>query len=460
MQPEDLTRHSASRRQFMTVAAIGSALACQPKTAIKPEAIRLSKAHLAAVNRRRRIAVNYDVGYPQSFFGIDVKRWVEYRFCFADQPGSQIDSLWWCIDEGNLAYYPSKVIPVTRCPRMKIWFDAGVDIVKVMSEECHKRGLEAFYTYRLNGADREADITTPARLPMKDQHPEWLVKGAWWKPGLWNFAVPEVREYKLAILRELATNYDFDGIDIDFARHPPCLPIGQQWEHRDAMTDFVRKVRLMLQDVAAARGRPYLLSIRVPCNLAGCHYDGLDVETWARENLIDLIVMGTRSIDVDVAGFRAATKGTHIRLYPCIDDHHSTNGYHHPPIEFFRGVCANWWREGIDGIVTFNFSNATPAASAAVGLPAGPPSQEQAYHEIGDAEAIRFKDKMFVVQRRFGAGWDEPWDFYHNNNVQAPLPATLMDPPAGRASGTPIFSGERKPAVIRRCASSTRPHSR
>ncbi len=390
-----------------------------------PEVVHLSESHLAALNRHRRIAVNYDAGYPQELFGIDIKRWVDFRFNFADEPGSQIDSLWWCLDEGNLAYYPSKVLPVTQCPRMKMWFDAGINIVKVMVEETHKRGLEAFWTYRLSGADREPDLTTPIKLPMKEQHPDWLIKGGWWKPGLWNFAVPEVREYKVTILREIAECYDFDGIDIDFARHPPCLPIGHQWEHRDAMTDFIRKVRMMLQDVAKKRNRPFLLSVRVPTTVPGCHYDGLDIETWAQQNLIDIIVMGVRSIDVDVAGFRRATAGTHIKLYPCIDDAHSTDGYHHPPIEFFRGTAANWWHEGVDGILTFNFANAAPDACAAVGFPAGPPSHQQAYQEIGEPEVIRFENKIFTVQRRFGAGWEERWDFYHNNNVQAPLPAVL-----------------------------------
>jgi hypothetical protein len=79
----------------------------------------------------------------------------------------------------------------------------------------------------------------------------------------------------------------------------------------------------------------------------------------------------------------------------------------------------------VDGILTFNFANATSEACAAVGFPVGPPSHQQAYHEIGEPETIRFKNKIFVVQRRFGAGWEERWDFYHNNNMQAPLPAVL-----------------------------------
>jgi hypothetical protein len=409
------------------------------------EPVSLSEEHIAAVNRPRRIIVNNDVGYPLESFEVSVERWIAARFSLFDEPGSQVDCISWCLDEGNLACYPSKVLPEVRYPGLQRWLDAGTDIVKVMAEETHKRGLEAFWEYRLNGTDREADLNTPARLPMKEQHPDWLIEGSWWGPGLWNFAVEGVRDYKVAILREVAQNYDYDGISIDFGRHPPALPIGRQWEHRDAMTDFIRRLRLMLQEVAQERGRPFLLSVRVPATVAGCHYDGLDIERWARENLVDVIVMGVRSTEVDVAGFRRVTAGTHIRLYACIDDGHSTDGYHRPPIEFFRGLAANWWRQGVDGIVTFNFANESAETAPTIGLSAFAPHR-QAYHEIGEPEAIRYKDKMFVLQRRYGGGWDglaagwgalpggtaHLWDFYQNMNSQAPLPVTLP------ADGLPV----------------------
>ena len=94
-------------------------------------AVSLSKKHLKAVNRRRRII---DLGGLIEPWGLGPKRWIDWRFSLVDKPGTQIDSLWWCIDEGNVAYYPSKVLPVQVVPSMKPWFDAGVDILRVMVE--------------------------------------------------------------------------------------------------------------------------------------------------------------------------------------------------------------------------------------------------------------------------------------------------------------------------------------
>ncbi len=402
--------------------------------------IKLSSKHIEAVNRSRRIYVNNDVGYGAPMgpdpSPVTPEEWIGSRFSAFTQPGSQVDSVGWCLDEGNIVAYPSKILPALQYPALLRWQKEGVDFLKLIVEESQRRKLEAFWEYRVNGADREVDVTTPARIPLKDQHPERLVKDSWWKPGMWNFAVPEVREHKVAILREVAENYDFDGINLDFARHPPFLPTGREWECREALTDFVRRVRAMLQEVAQRRGSPFLLAVRVADTVPGCHFDGLDVDTWVHDNLVDIIIIGTRSIQVDMAGFRRIVEGSHVKLYPCIDQHHSPEGYHEMTrLEFLRGLAANWRHQGADGVATFNFWNELPESASAVGtkgprLADGRSVHAQAYQEMGDPAGLAFLDKWFVVSRRYGGGWEERWNCYLNMNPQAPLPLALPPEPA------------------------------
>ena len=57
--------------------------------------------------------------------------------------------------------------------------------------------------------------------------------------------------------------YDFDGIQIDFARIPVLFP-EEQWLHRNTLTDFMRDIRTTLLDIGEKRGRPLLLAARVP----------------------------------------------------------------------------------------------------------------------------------------------------------------------------------------------------
>ncbi len=405
--------------------------------------VELSGEHLAAVRRRRRIYVNNDVGYGApmgpKLSTITPEAWAAARFSAFAQRGSQVDAVGWCLDEGNIAAYPSRVLPELQYPTLLQWRAGGLDLVNLILQESRRRKIEAFWEYRINGADRENDVSTPAAHPLKQKHPEWLLPGGWWKPGLWNFAVPEVRQYKLAILREIAERYDLDGISLDFGRHPPFLPAGRQWEHREALTEFVGEVRRMLQEVAARRGRPFLLAARVADTVPGCHFDGMDVETWVGRKLVDLLIVGTRSIEVDLSGFRKICSGTHVRLYPCVDQHHSPDGYHAVTFpQFLRGVAANWWREGADGIATFNFWNELPEFAAQAGTSGpmyeGKSVHAQAYREIGDPQRLAPLDKWFVVPRRYGGGFYDRlggrWDDYLNLNHRAPLPLVLGADPA------------------------------
>ena len=118
---------------------------------------------------------------------------------------------------------------------------------------------------------------------------------------------------------------------------------------------------------------------------------------WIKQNLVDILALGIRNFDVDLEAFRRLTEGTHIRIYPSIDDHHASDGYATPPIEIYRGVATNWLKNGADGIQTFNFNHAPDFPFQNVWE-----THLQAYREIGRLETLKYKDKIFVLQRRGG----------------------------------------------------------
>jgi hypothetical protein len=393
-----------------------------------------SADHLTALNRPRRITVQYDA---HGQLGAPFEEWLAFRFSYVDQPDSQIDSLIWDIGWGSWASYPSEVLPRFEHTGMKRWWDQGIDWVGELVKATRERGLECFWNHRVSEVDidplpdlaRDTELMMDHLNPVKAAHPDWVIKTWWWQ-GTWNYAVPEVREYNLAILRELATQYDLDGFQLDFARHIPCLPVGRQWELREGVTEFLRMVRGMLQEVAQQRGKPYLLAARIPNTLASCREDGFDVWAWAQEGLVDILTLGTRSMHVDVQGFREAV-GTDIKLQPCFDDHHATDGYRFQPIEFLRGVFANWWQQGADSVATFNWGNA-PAEVAEETLQRwgrgsfneAPSSHGEAYLEAGDPQAMAGRDKVFAVERRGGYPWAEG---AFNRNDDATLPLALRE---------------------------------
>ena len=401
-------------------------------------AFGLSPEHVEAANRQRRIIFQDDVYCNRSFFVTEsasselLRNILDYHMGILDEEPNQIDSVWCEWGRGNTAVWPSKILPRTRNGFPK-WWEAGIDPVNALLQEVRKRGREVFFSYRIS--EGNAGLLSDEQLdPIQAQHPEWV----------WDFTGQQLRELKARILHEVAEMYDFDGIQIDFARSAVFFPAGAQWENRDLLTEFMRQVRLMLLEVERARGRPLVLAARVPENIMGCHFDGMDVERWAREKLVDILVLGVRSVDVDVAAFRGITAGTGIKLYPSWTDHHSSDGYELAPVEVYRGVYANWWGQGADGVHTFNLMYPSPPTARRTGVvtllsPEEFPRWEtqcQIFREIGSPETLKDQDKVLFVQRRGGgyAGdayvpnprrWFTPRHMYFNSNMFAPLPTTL-----------------------------------
>jgi hypothetical protein len=398
----------------------------------------LPAGHRDAVRRRkRRIVVQYDANDPMwSYWKLhrngdaSFDRFRDAVFSYVEEPGSQIDAIWWDIGGSPLGCsYPSKVEPPVDHPLLQQWLRGGVDWVEKLVSETRRRKLEVFWNHRISEVEclPEGGLSKLPH-PLKVKHPDWVVPASWWPQGMWNLAAKGLREHKVTILRELATRYDLDGIQIDFARHVPCLSVGRQWELRGHVTQFMRMVRRMLLEVAQHRGRPFLLAARVPQTLDGCRADGFDVKTWAEQHLVDVLTLGSRSMDVDVEGLRAAV-GRAVQLQPCFDDHHATDGYRYGSIEFLRGVFANHFQRGADSVMTFNWSIGTPEVCRAVGSDAGPSAHQAAYKEVGDPRTLAGKDKMFAVERRGGYPWA---DGFFNHNDTAPLPAPLAND--GRAA--------------------------
>ncbi len=425
--------------------------------------IQLSEEHQAAVDRRRELVLNFDVMIVDPQPGQDARKLAHSRLAFADDPEIRFDSIWWNWGEGNVVPYPSEILPRYNHPGFQYWIDNDIDLVGIFLEETHSREIEGFFSMRMNGSDNDpqyvpglgtimdtivqgesespgGDVGRGAsgkevgkvpkvyRIPFKEENPEWLFH-TWGENGYWNYAEEGVRQYYLRNLREVTDRYDFDGIELDFARGF-VFPPGEAWLQRHHMTDFLRQLRQMLLEVEARRGKPFLLAARVPENLMGCHFDGLDVETWAREQLVDIFVLGCRSFEVDLDAFRRITAGRNIKLYPALDHHHAADGYCTPPIEVFRGVVSNWRRQGANGLQTFNFAYGPRGEDEPWWT-----MHQQFYREINSSDGFETLDKTFVAQRHGGGhgpivhpnpeDWSTPRHGYANTNMLSILPAPL-----------------------------------
>ena len=209
--------------------------------------------------------------------------------------------------------------------------DRGEDPQQAVIDRGHELNLHVYASLRMNdnhfNGAQPSDLQTLHHVELtklRKDHPEWLLGADTeeWFALSWNMAIPQVRENRFQHLREVCQNYPWDGVELDWQRHPFHFPADYAYRLRYIFTDFMRAARQMTDELAQERGRPFYLAARVAGSIEGCHRIGYDVETWAKENLVDILIpAGAAGTDpaIEVSAFRALCADRDIALYPGFD---------------------------------------------------------------------------------------------------------------------------------------------
>ena len=251
----------------------------------------------------------------------------------------------------------------------------GKDVLQLMTEFCHQNRMECFWSMRMNdthdAASRPGNYS-PLFPQLKKDHPEWLVGkidnrtkyGAW---SSVNYAQKEIRDLAVAYVQEVCRNYDIDGIELDFCRHLTYFPSAANGGEATAeecamMTDLLRRMRAVTDQEALRRGRPILLTVRVPDCVEYGRKIGLDFESWMKENLADIYIgsdyFQLNSIDV----WASLGKKYHAVVYAGLSESRVKNQdkrFNRNSSETYAARAMNAWRAGVQGVHIFNVYTAT-----------------------------------------------------------------------------------------------------
>ena len=346
--------------------------------------------------------------------------------------GSHVDCLFWHDGAGgNTANYDSDVLELTGervgevDPSLVRLIQEGNDPPKIVVPATKKRDVDIFYSFRLNDCH---DSFGHERLlaTFKVEHPEWTIGAGHPEvhPSVHrnlNFAVPEVRDLKFAVIEEIFRKYDFDGLEIDFLRSPPYFVPSEAPGNAHLLTQFLGRVREHLNQRGKEKGRQIPLAVRVNPTIEACRLDGFDVSTWVEERLVDSLSLGSGNIDCDVEAFKNLTDGTGILVYPCV--YGWPSGYNiifgfESSEPLLRALASNYWGQGADGIYTFNWNTHSYVHRPDKNSQFAP--QRQLLREMDTLQAMRGKDKLYVADRLLG-----PKPMLPHNWLHATLPQTL-----------------------------------
>ena len=440
--------------------------------------------------------------------------------------GTQVTTYMMCTGS-SAVYYPSKysnMLGDDRGGTLKACYDSatynlwrrywdnekrleaeGTDMVSASLARARERGLETFITLRMNDL-HFADTLSACKMAMEEF---WLQNPQFWtndpsigynSAGALDYAHPQVREHKLALIREQLERFGplIDGVDLDFMRFFVYFRADEARANSQIMTQFLCQVRTLVDSCATSLGRPLLLSARVAPTLACNMKKGLDVAEWVRRGLLDFVSIGTHwrgdpSLPVgqfrsDLAAALSCTAGCSgaaasftsgcsgaagcscttgcsgaadcsctdgcchlpIPLYASIDDGGFRSSLPGAPREFwthgaFRGMASALFGQGAEGLYLFNYY-----FGEFQGRNGGAPSLEpgtlycrtispELLNELGSTETHRRRNKVYALSE------DNVQYGIHPNT---PFPLRLAAGPKDSGQQASSRCGKTKPAGV------------
>ena len=395
------------------------------------------------LSQQRRIIINDDSSYPRADEGIEAVLDARFR----NTLGTGVGAYFVCVGHSSTGSGPNAPELPARVGCMLNWWSSGQEapamidkLTRAYIKAVHEADMPICASLRMNDIH---DAWEADRLfyPLKLQRPDLLLGAGTRIPGdarHWRYADPEgsvvmaafwsgfdyakeeVRQHFLGFIRYCCRTYDFDGLELDYFRHPLFFKLGEEEQNLDTMTQFVRQVRELLDQIGRARGRPYRLVARVPDSLELARRTGLDVEEWLKGNLLDMLVVGGGYMPY-AGRLKELIDLAHdhdVPAYPCINHFGSEGLKDRDPIHV-RSIASNFWALGADGVYIFNY-NAVPRGS----------EKHRCLSEMNDPDMLIGMDKQYLADS--STSWNAGSIRYLGHvNPPPQFPVRLID-------GTPI----------------------
>lgn len=251
-------------------------------------------------------------------------------------------------------------------------FEAGCDPYGYMVDRLKEAGIRVLANIRMNDHHGKPAYWSP----WERDHIDWSLgedTGArdWKSIGAlrhMDYAIEGVRAYRLSILGEILEEFDIDGFQLDFGRTAPFVSEPKKDNGR-FMTEFVRSVRALL-DRSGQSDERKTLGVLLPWDLDFCNQEGLEVQDWISEGLVDYVSPGEwyyADWNLPLRAWAEHVKGSECKLHPF------TPGNVSPYQDFeygepsrlgdnrlldgpkIRAIADNFATQGSDGFAFYNF---------------------------------------------------------------------------------------------------------
>ena len=366
---------------------------------------------------------------------------------FGPIENTQVDTLFWCVGE-HQAKWESKILPVVGEHTGRIYehahaynfnenilamIERGEDPHKEMIKRARELGLRIFASVRMNdnhfggaGIDQLKTLHHSELTKFRIDNPELLLgdQTSEWFQLSWNFEHEKVRKHKMDHVKEVCELYDWDGIELDWQRHPFHFPKGYGYRLRYLLTDFHKRIKDLASDLSKTRNKDFSIAARVAPTLHISKWLGYDVNAWVDDELIDLLIpAGAAHTDpsINVEEYLELTRENSVKLFPCLDarvDGWDFQNYAGPEAPKYkdslrtRAVAYNYLNSGVDGLYLYNW-------------PANRESRRSLLNEIATIDSLKDKDKIYAATHRYDPQTGEWRGAFTYDRVWGDVPVKL-----------------------------------
>ena len=278
----------------------------------------------------------------------------------------------------------------------------GIDPYARWIARCRQVGISPWLSMRMNDIHNVDDPDSYIHSSFWREHPElrrvpYRDRPENWRDRALDYGRQEVRDYHMALVRELAERYDVDGIELDWMRFGYHFRPGHEAAGREILTDWIGEVRQLLDSRARERGHQIKLGARVPSRPGAAWGLGMDAGEWAHRGLIDMLVVtpffSTADTDIPLELWRRLLAGTEVTLaagievlvrpYPSYPEQRNS-------LETVRGMATSFLDRGVDRIYLFNYMDSDTAMEGLVNYPT-------LLREVGSRDTLAGKPRRHVV---------------------------------------------------------------
>ena len=256
--------------------------------------------------------------------------------------------------------------------------DRDIDPLSVLIDKAHSQNMEFFASLRLGSYG--------------GINPEFLLEN-----GGGGFLHSEVRNHQSKVLKELADDYETDGLELDFAAPPAgdsyLLPENHTNKDKDVITDWVSEISSIVKN----RNKAKILGARIypteRLNLSA----GIDVKKMISEGLLDYVTPMIYAYNIldsnmPIEWLIDLTKNSNTSVYPMLQPRYHDNEndlyqLEYATPEMMYAGAANFYDKGADGLYAHSLQ--WPLSEIETSI----------LSDIGNKSVLKEKNKHYFINR-------------------------------------------------------------